>query len=95
MKFSTSTIVHDPFFKLPSNFWPPCNFFSGLTFINILRSSNIIWVDLEMTGLDVDKDFIMEIACIITDKHLNTLAEGPNIVIHQVNHAPAGNVSYL
>ena len=48
------------------------------------RSSNIIWVDLEMTGLDQEKDHIMEMACIVTDKHLNILAEGPNLVIHQV-----------
>lgn len=36
-----------------------------------------------MTGLDVMKDTIMEMACIVTDKHLNVLEEGPNIVIHQ------------
>lgn len=43
----------------------------------------IVWVDLEMTGLDVLKDRIMEIACIITDNELNVLAEHPSIVIHQ------------
>lgn len=43
----------------------------------------IVWVDLEMTGLDVLKDRIMEIACIITDSELNILAEHPSIVIHQ------------
>ena len=48
------------------------------------RSSNIIWVDLEMTGLDIEKDFIMEMACIVTDKNLNLVAEGPSLVIHQV-----------
>ena len=37
-----------------------------------------------MTGLDVTTDTIMEMACIVTDKHLNVLEEGPNIVIHQV-----------
>ena len=37
-----------------------------------------------MTGLDQEKDHIMEMACIVTDKHLNILAEGPNLVIHQV-----------
>ena len=37
-----------------------------------------------MTGLDVEKDHIMEMACIVTDRHLNIIAEGPNLVIHQV-----------
>ena len=46
-------------------------------------SSNLIWIDLEMTGLDVDNDRIIEIATIVTDKHLNTLAQGPLLAIHQ------------
>ncbi|MCF6194389.1 MAG: oligoribonuclease, partial [Kangiellaceae bacterium] len=41
------------------------------------NSSNLIWIDLEMTGLDPDKEKIIEIATIVTDKHLNILAEGP------------------
>ena len=45
--------------------------------------SNLIWVDLEMTGLDTQRDYIIEIASIVTDKNLNILAEGPNLVIHQ------------
>jgi oligoribonuclease len=44
---------------------------------------NLVWVDLEMTGLDPDRDRIIEIATIVTDSHLNTLAEGPVIAIHQ------------
>ena len=44
---------------------------------------NLIWIDLEMTGLDSDSDYIIEIATIITDSQLNTLAEGPVIAIHQ------------
>lgn len=44
---------------------------------------NIVWVDLEMTGLDIEKEVIIEMACIITDKNLNVLEEGINIVIHQ------------
>ncbi|MGB0845085.1 MAG: oligoribonuclease [Thiolinea sp.] len=44
---------------------------------------NLIWIDLEMTGLDPDNDVIIEIATVVTDKHLNTLAEGPVIAIHQ------------
>ncbi|TDG12919.1 oligoribonuclease [Seongchinamella unica] len=45
-------------------------------------ASNLIWVDLEMTGLDPDKDVVIEIATIVTDSDLNTLAEGPVIAIH-------------
>jgi len=47
--------------------------------------SNLIWIDLEMTGLDTQRDYIIEIASIVTDKNLNILAEGPNLVIHQPN----------
>lgn len=42
---------------------------------------NLIWIDLEMTGLDTQHDTIIEIATIVTDKHLNILAEGPEIAI--------------
>lgn len=45
--------------------------------------SKIVWIDMEMTGLDVNKDTIMEVACLITDNNLNVLSEGPNIIIHQ------------
>lgn len=43
----------------------------------------LIWIDLEMTGLDPDKDRIIEIATIVTDADLNILAEGPVLAIHQ------------
>ncbi|KAM4620095.1 small fragment nuclease [Polymixia lowei] len=46
-------------------------------------SQRMVWVDLEMTGLDIDKDQIIEMACIITDSELNVLAEGPNLIINQ------------
>ena len=42
---------------------------------------NLIWIDLEMTGLDTQNDAIIEIATIVTDKHLNELAEGPVIAV--------------
>lgn len=47
------------------------------------QEDNLVWVDLEMTGLDPESDRIIEIAVIITDSHLNELAVGPPIVIHQ------------
>ncbi len=42
-----------------------------------VHSENLIWIDLEMTGLDTFNDLIIEIATVVTDKHLNILAEGP------------------
>ena len=44
---------------------------------------NLIWIDLEMTGLDTRSDTIIEIATLVTDEHLNELAQGPEIVIHK------------
>lgn len=46
-------------------------------------ASNLIWIDLEMTGLDTVNDRIIEIATIVTDKYLNELAEGPVLAIAQ------------
>lgn len=43
----------------------------------------LIWIDLEMTGLDTQSDFILEIATIVTDADLNILAEGPVLAVHQ------------
>ena len=50
---------------------------------DIAQAGNLIWIDLEMTGLDTNNDTIIEIATIVTDKNLNVLAEGPDIAIAQ------------
>ena len=47
------------------------------------RDSNLIWLDLEMTGLEPEVDVILEIATIITDSQLNILAQGPVFAINQ------------
>ena len=44
---------------------------------------NLVWIDMEMTGLDPDKDRIIEVAAVVTDPDLNILAEGPVFAIHQ------------
>ena len=48
-----------------------------------LGDGRLIWIDLEMTGLDTDHDHILEIATIVTDAELNILAEGPELAIKQ------------
>ena len=48
-----------------------------------MNENNLIWIDLEMTGLDTVNDVIIEIATLITDANLNILAEGPVLAIHQ------------
>ena len=53
-------------------------------------SNNLIWIDLEMTGLDTQNDRIIEIATIVTDARLNILAEGPMLAIHQPEDVMAG-----
>lgn len=47
------------------------------------HKDNLIWIDLEMTGLEPETDRIIEIATIVTDANLNTLAEGPVLAVHQ------------
>ena len=48
-----------------------------------LRDDLLVWIDLEMTGLDPYENTIIEIATIITDSQLSVIAEGPNLVINQ------------
>ncbi|HET9403237.1 MAG TPA: oligoribonuclease [Burkholderiales bacterium] len=45
--------------------------------------NNLIWIDMEMSGLDPDADKVLEVALIVTDSQLNTVAEGPVLVVHQ------------
>jgi oligoribonuclease len=47
------------------------------------KKDNLIWIDLEMTGLNPDTDRIIEMAAIVTDSDLNLIAEGPVITVHQ------------
>ncbi|TQV63850.1 MAG: oligoribonuclease [Halothiobacillaceae bacterium] len=50
----------------------------------------LVWIDLEMTGLEPDRDAIIEIATLVTDEQLNILAEGPVIAVHQSDETLAG-----
>lgn len=49
------------------------------------NKNNLIWIDLEMTGLDPECDCIIEIATMVTDANLNLLAEGPVFAVHQAD----------
>ncbi|GEA10194.1 oligoribonuclease [Alteromonas sp. KUL49] len=49
------------------------------------NDSNLVWIDLEMTGLDPETCVVLEIATIVTDQQLNVIAEGPVIAVHQPN----------
>ncbi|MBC8211000.1 MAG: oligoribonuclease [Gammaproteobacteria bacterium] len=55
-----------------------------------INDSNLIWIDLEMSGLEPQQDQIIEIATIVTDKDLNILAEGPVIAVHQAEQVIDG-----
>jgi oligoribonuclease len=55
---------------------------------------NLVWVDMEMTGLDPDADRIIEVAVVVTDSELNILAEGPVFAIHQPNEILDGMDSW-
>lgn len=48
-------------------------------------ASRLVWLDMEMTGLDPDRDRILEIAMVVTDAQLETVAEAPVLVVHQID----------
>lgn len=50
------------------------------------NEQNLVWIDMEMTGLDPETCYVLEIATIVTDKELNILAQGPVIAIHQADN---------
>lgn len=50
---------------------------------SLKHKDNMVWIDMEMTGLDPRKERVIEIATIVTDGELNILAEGPDLVVHQ------------
>ncbi len=53
-------------------------------------SKNLIWIDMEMTGLNPDSDCIIEVALVVTDSQLNTVAEAPVLVLSQLDSVLAG-----
>jgi len=57
-------------------------------------ADNLIWIDLEMTGLDPEKERIIEMATIVTDSDLNVVAEGPVIAVHQSDELLSGMDSW-
>jgi oligoribonuclease len=55
-----------------------------------VKDEPLIWIDLEMTGLNVDRDRVLEIATLVTDSQLNILGKGPVIAIHQSEEILSG-----
>ena len=60
-----------------------CNFNKNLRWIMAQNQNNLVWLDMEMTGLSPDNDRIIEVAMVVTDGNLNVVAEGPVLVVHQ------------
>ncbi|MEW5825960.1 MAG: oligoribonuclease [Candidatus Bipolaricaulota bacterium] len=51
------------------------------------QADHLVWIDLETTGLDPETRVVLEIACLVTDKELNELGDGIDLVVHQAGHA--------
>ncbi|MEY4468160.1 MAG: hypothetical protein RIR21_1953 [Pseudomonadota bacterium] len=62
----------------------------GLVKPSAPNEMNLVWIDMEMTGLNPDTDRVIELAAIVTDAELNVLAEGPVFTIHQSDHVLDG-----
>ena len=58
--------------------------------MSIDKQQTLIWIDMEMTGLEPEQDRIIEVATLITDGDLNVLAEGPVLAVHQSDETLAG-----
>lgn len=56
----------------------------------MVSEQHLIWIDCEMTGLNVARDVILEVACLITDNNLQLVAHGPSLVIHQSDETLSG-----
>jgi oligoribonuclease len=59
------------------------------------QKCSLLWIDLEMTGLDAERDVILEIAAVATDSNLETIIEGPSITIHQPQEFLDGMNDYV
>jgi oligoribonuclease len=58
-------------------------------------NDHLVWVDCEMTGLDLDRDVLIEVAVLVTDSELNLLGEGVDVVIHAEEAALGGMVEIV
>jgi len=63
-------------------------------FLSAVREE-LVWIDCEMTGLDLDKDRLIEIAALVTDGDLNVLGDGVDVVIHTDEDALSGMVEVV
>lgn len=59
-----------------------------------INPTHLLWLDMEMTGLSPETDRIIEIAIVVTDADLNTVAEGPVLVVHQADEVMDGMDSW-
>jgi len=85
----SNTIITFPFQRNNKSLFSTCSNASSIKLVpeqtsplKPLISDGLVWMDLEMTGLVVEKDTILELACVITDFDMNILHMGPNLVVH-------------